>query len=101
MVALGAVPSKSDLGLEGSGVITKVGSKVQGLRVGDGVLVAHSGIFGTTITVPATHCLPIPDGVSFASGASLPSVYVTAIYSLIMVGKLEKDQVWNEDTLLL
>ena len=93
MVALGAVPSKKDLGLEGSGVVMKVGSKVQGLHVGDAVLVVHGGIFGTTITVPAANCRRMPKGLSFEIAASVATVYATAVYSLMVVGKLEKRQV--------
>lgn len=93
MVALGAVGTKEELGLEGSGIVTKVGSDVLDLRVGDRVMVSQVGIFKTTAVIPASRCLPIPEGLSLESGASLPCVYATAIYSLVTVGKLEKHQV--------
>ncbi|RJE26620.1 polyketide synthase [Aspergillus sclerotialis] len=92
MVALGVVTTDRELGIEGSGIVTKVGSHVQGLHVGDSVLVIHPGVFGTTITIPAAHCMPVPKGLTLESGAGMPSVYATAIYSLVVVGKLEKHQ---------
>ena len=93
MVALGVVTTDRELGLEGSGIVTKVGSHVQDLHVGDRVVVIHPGVFGTTITIPAAHCMLVPNGLTLESGAGMPSVYATAIYSLVVVGKLEKHQV--------
>lgn len=93
MVALGAVTTCRKFGLEGGGIITKVGSRAHGLRVGDAVIVTHPGVFATTITIPAAHCMVKPKGLTLKRGESMPSVYATAIYSLIVVGKLEKGQV--------
>lgn len=93
MVAMGLVGHKDQIGFEGSGFIRRVGSDVKDFSPGDRVIVCYKGIFKTRITIDPEHCWKIPDGISLADAASMPTVYVTAIYSLIELGNLQKDQV--------
>ncbi|WP_044562363.1 NADPH:quinone oxidoreductase family protein [Azospirillum sp. B4] len=70
-------------GLEVAGRVTAVGDGVQGLAVGDRVIgvVPHGGL-SEQLAVPATECLPLPDGVDDAAGAALRLTYGTSHYAL-------------------
>lgn len=80
------------LGCECSGVVTKVGPNVVGLKIGDPVVSIAAGSFATKLTTREHLCTKMPDGLSFSEGATIPCVYGTAIYSLIDVARLEKGQ---------
>lgn len=84
--------TKPGLGLEGTGVIRKVGSGVEDLKVGDRVLVFDHGCFATRLVISANLCAKMPDSLSFEDGATMPCVYSTAIYALMTLGHLEKGQ---------
>ncbi|KAB2570584.1 Hybrid PKS-NRPS synthetase lepA [Lasiodiplodia theobromae] len=93
LVAMGIVKgTKPGLGLEGTGVIRKVGSGVEDLKVGDRVLVFDHGCFATRLVISANLCAKMPDSLSFEDGATMPCVYSTAIYALMTLGHLEKGQ---------
>jgi NADPH:quinone reductase-like Zn-dependent oxidoreductase len=83
---------EGDLGLEGSGVITRTAPGVESLRVGDRVLICNGGSLATTMVTTAKLCAKIPDGLSFEDAATMPCVYSTVIHSLVNVGGLESDQ---------
>lgn len=93
MVAMGLVGNKDQLGLEGSGVVRRVGSDVKGFCPGDRVVTCYQGIFKTRIVISPERCYKCPEQISLVDVASMPTVYATAIYSLIEVGNLKKDQV--------
>ena len=80
------------LGLEGSGVITKIAPGVENLRVGDRVLVCDGGCLATTMVTTAKLCAKIPDELSFEDAATMPCVYSTVIHSLVNIGGLESGQ---------
>jgi NADPH:quinone reductase-like Zn-dependent oxidoreductase len=84
---------KDRLGLEGSGVITRVGPEVQHLYAGDRVLISDLGCFSTRIVTSAKLCARIPDKLSFEEAATMPCVYSTVIHSLINVGRIKEGQV--------
>lgn len=93
MVSLGVVSDGHGLGIEGSGVVRRVGSAVKDVHPGERVVVQGSGLFRTHIVVPAYQCVPIPDNMSLEGAATITVAYVTAVYSLLDVGQLEKGQV--------
>ena len=68
------------IGGEGAGVVAAVGDGVDGLEVGQSVLVPA----GCTeqVVVSAKRATPIPDGVSLEAVAAFRSNYATAIYAL-------------------
>jgi acyl transferase domain-containing protein/NADPH:quinone reductase-like Zn-dependent oxidoreductase/acyl carrier protein len=81
--AVEAVHGWHELGLECAGVVAAVGDGVTGVEPGDRVLTAGPvGIGGHTV-VPAWMAMPIPDGLTFTQGATLPMAFVTATHSLI------------------
>lgn len=92
MVAMGVVGDKSEFGVEGSGIVRRVGSSVDHVQVGQGVVVMGNGILRTRITLPAESCLPLPHNLSLADAATVPCVYATVLYSLVEISKLHQGQ---------
>ncbi|KAI1820897.1 hypothetical protein F4861DRAFT_545132 [Xylaria intraflava] len=85
-------PSKRVFGYEAAGIIRRVGSEVKSLSVGDRVIAMGVGMFATIVNTSELLCEKLPDGMSFADGATMPIVFATAIYSLIDIARLEKGQ---------
>ena len=91
---MGIVEIGSDLiGLEGAGVVRRVGPLVKDLRVGDRVMVIGMGTFKSMVATTESHCAKIPDNLSFDDAATMGAVYATAIYSLFDIGGLQEGQV--------
>jgi NADPH:quinone reductase-like Zn-dependent oxidoreductase len=84
---------ENGFGLEASGIVRRVGQKVQDLRPGDRVMVLSSCSFGTRVVVPEDVCERIPGGLSFEDAATMPCVFATALYSIFDIGNLQKGQV--------
>ncbi|MDG2304329.1 MAG: beta-ketoacyl synthase N-terminal-like domain-containing protein, partial [Candidatus Binatia bacterium] len=86
LLALGVVPSpfegSTPLGGECAGVVTAVGSDVQGLHAGQEVVAIAPGCFGRYIVAPAVYTVAKPSCLSFAEAASIPLVFMTAQYAL-------------------
>lgn len=83
----------AEIGLEGSGVVTAVGSKACRFRVGDRVAFNSTSCLATTITVPEGLCADIPHAMTFEEAASYPYSYSTVLHGLMELGRLRKDQV--------
>jgi putative PIG3 family NAD(P)H quinone oxidoreductase len=81
------------LGMECSGVICAVGSKVSGWSVGDQVcaLLAGGG-YAEKVAVPAVQVLPIPDGVDLVSAAALPEAVATVWSNVFMDAHLTRGE---------
>lgn len=77
------------IGLEGSGIVTKVGSGVTGLQPGDRVFYLADKCFSTELTVLADRCAKIPSSLPFEQAATMPCVYATVIHSLLDMGGLK------------
>lgn len=84
--------SDNSLGLECAGVVSKVGSGVSHLKVGERVTAWTYGNYRRLLNNPASMVQTIPDSMSFADAASIPIVYCTAIYGLLHIGRLRKGQ---------
>ncbi|KAI9151270.1 Polyketide synthase [Paramyrothecium foliicola] len=93
LVALGIVelPARQ-FGLEAAGIVTKVGAAVKDFQVGDRVFSLKKQAFATHIVAPEFSCAKIPDGLSFDEAATMLVPYLTAIYSLIDIGRLTEGQ---------
>ena len=71
-------------GKECAGIVAVAGDGVTDLKVGDRVMVqVEHGAFTERLTVPAHHCFPIPDGMSFAEAAAIGVAYLTAYFALV------------------
>jgi NADPH:quinone reductase-like Zn-dependent oxidoreductase len=77
-------PLPGGLGREAAGVITAIGGKVRGFRIGDRVAYVHStpGSYSELRNVPAARLVKIPMGVSDEHAAVLMLKGTTACYLL-------------------
>ncbi|GKZ35950.1 type I Iterative Polyketide synthase (PKS) [Aspergillus brasiliensis] len=94
MMSLGVVERTKtmDFSFEGSGFVTRVGSEVTTLRVGDPVVVFDPQPMKTVAVFPADRVAAAPKRLTLAEAAATPTAYLTAIYTLIVIGKLQKGQ---------
>jgi len=78
------LPLPSGIGVEASGVIKKIGSKVKGLSVGDSV--AYGGLpigaYADERIYPADKLVKLPDGITFEIAASIMTKGLTVFYLL-------------------
>jgi NADPH:quinone reductase-like Zn-dependent oxidoreductase len=97
MVAMGVLsfgPKSVPLGVELSGVVSRVGSKVTNVTVGDRVCaIAVEGCFSTHALLVDSLVHRIPDRLGFEEAATMVACYTTVFQALMDVGRLEKGQV--------
>ncbi|KAK2800138.1 Type I Iterative PKS [Emmonsiellopsis sp. PD_5] len=93
LVVLGSIPS-GNLGHEGAGVVTHVGSDVGDLHAGDRVFfrAPGGGAFGTYVRMDSWRTQKIPEDMSSTDAASLPIAYFTAIFAIMRIGRLRKEE---------
>ncbi|KAI9831662.1 MAG: hypothetical protein M1819_004728 [Sarea resinae] len=77
-----------NLGFDCAGVVKRIGSEVQHLKVGQRVTVWSKNTYANYVRSDAQVVQPIPDDMSFAVAASLPIVFATVVYSLQHVARL-------------
>ena len=76
-------------GLDAAGFVEEVGAGVKTLRVGAPVCaLVNGGGYAQYCLAPAVQCMPIPRGLNFIEGASLPEVFFTAWNNLIWLAHL-------------
>jgi NADPH:quinone reductase-like Zn-dependent oxidoreductase/NAD(P)-dependent dehydrogenase (short-subunit alcohol dehydrogenase family)/acyl carrier protein len=86
---LGLAPMHNGLGQEGAGIVLEVGSAVTGLKPGDRVMGMFPGSIGP-ITITDQDVLgPLPEGWTFAEGASVPLVFTTAYHGLLKIAGMK------------
>lgn len=93
MVAMGFVGNKNEMGLEGSGIVRRVGSRVTGISPGQRVVVISNGIFQSIAVVNQQSCMEVPSEMSLEEAGGMAAVFATAQYSLVSLAQLRKDQV--------
>ncbi len=92
LIALGVYPERAAIGGEGAGVVLEVGPAVAGLRPGDRVMGLLDGAFGPIAVSDHRLLANLPDGWSFADGASVPIVFLTAHYALVDLAKVREGE---------
>eukprot|EP00757_Euglenozoa_sp_SAG-D1_P022970 gene22970-1391_t len=85
------------LGVDGSGIVDAVGNGVENVHVGQRVyfhcdLTQAHGAFAQYSVQPATTTIPIPDDLSFADAAALPSTSWPAYVALVRKIKIEPNK---------
>jgi acyl transferase domain-containing protein/NAD(P)-dependent dehydrogenase (short-subunit alcohol dehydrogenase family)/acyl carrier protein len=93
--AMGVIPDllgSPGLGLECTGVVTRIGASVEGLSPGDRVLALAGGAFGAFVTTPASAVVRAPGGLDLLPAATLLIPHLTAYYSLAHVARLQKGE---------
>ncbi|KAI0391303.1 hypothetical protein F5Y17DRAFT_18304 [Xylariaceae sp. FL0594] len=88
---MGIVPENEYMiGCECSGVVKRLGEGVTKFKVGDRVAVMRSGTYANRLQTPVERTHVIPDWMSFEDAATIPLVYMTALYSLFHLGNLQE-----------
>ena len=84
----------SDLpGLEASGHIVAIGAGVSKWKIGDAVCaLLPGGGYAEYVTTEASHCLPIPAGMSLLKAAGLPENHFTVYSNLVMRAGLKSGE---------
>ncbi|MEE4592906.1 SDR family NAD(P)-dependent oxidoreductase [Streptomyces sp. DSM 41524] len=92
LISLDMYPDEAMMGGEGAGVVVATGPGVASLAVGDRVMGLWSGGFGPLAVVDHRTLVRIPDGWSFTEAASVPVVFVTALYALRELAGLRRGE---------
>lgn len=79
-------------GLEGAGIVRRVGPEVKNFKPGDRVAVMEHNVLTTLLVTNEIMCIKIPDSLSFIDAATMFTVFATAQQSLITVGQLKKGE---------
>ncbi|KAL9110633.1 MAG: hypothetical protein Q9227_004810 [Pyrenula ochraceoflavens] len=90
VISMGQVPSPY-IGIECSGVISRVGSNVAHLSVGDRVLALSEGAYSTFTRCCETSVSKIPLSMSFEAACTIPIIFCTAYHALMNLGHLGAD----------
>jgi NADPH2:quinone reductase len=87
-------PGASDIpGLDVAGLIEEIGPGVETLKVGMPICaLVNGGGYAEFCLAPAVQCMPIPRGLNFIEGASLPEVFFTAWNNLIWLARLSEGE---------
>lgn len=83
-------PAWQNLGLEFGGVVEEIGNDVTSLKPGDRVMGFGNRCLQRFMTVYARDVTPLPDGISLAQAATIPSAFSTAHYALNHVGRMRQ-----------
>lgn len=90
--AMGHLPG-DDLGMQCSGIVTKVGADVSSIAVGDRVAaITPNGSMSTVARAHNRFLVKLPYHLSFEEAASIPLAYCTAYYSLVDCASLSEGQ---------
>ena len=81
--------SGATIGMECAGEIVAVGAGVQGFGVGDRVIGFASGCFASHVTTEAGALAHLPAGLSWEEAATVPTTFLTAMYALDHLARLE------------
>ncbi|MBS0323324.1 MAG: SDR family NAD(P)-dependent oxidoreductase [Proteobacteria bacterium] len=79
----------ASLGLEFSGIVSRVGSHVRDLRGGDKVMGFASACFASHVVTRADAITLMPEEWSFESAATVPTVFFTVYYALKHLANLQ------------
>jgi acyl transferase domain-containing protein/NADPH:quinone reductase-like Zn-dependent oxidoreductase len=78
-------------GLEGAGVVVRVGNSVSTRHVGQRVAVFGRGCFANRVIVSCKATFPLPDDIPFEEGAALPVAFLTGLYALGRLAHVQRD----------
>ncbi|KAL8910611.1 MAG: hypothetical protein Q9171_004105 [Xanthocarpia ochracea] len=91
--ALGHTPyPEGGIGMDSSGVVSRVGPEVEELAVGDRVMCLGAGNIASHVVTSETLCERIPNTLSFEEAATMPATYATAMAALYDIGNLRPRQ---------
>jgi NADPH:quinone reductase-like Zn-dependent oxidoreductase len=88
---MGQVPG-FDLGIDASGIVTKIGPAVDRLKVGDRVAFMLPGCMRTIVRINSKLAQKLPENISYEVGAAIPLSFVMAYRSMVEVAHLSKGE---------
>jgi NADPH:quinone reductase-like Zn-dependent oxidoreductase/NAD(P)-dependent dehydrogenase (short-subunit alcohol dehydrogenase family)/SAM-dependent methyltransferase/acyl carrier protein len=77
-----------NIGDECSGIVQAVGSQVDPALVGTRVMALGANLLASRAIVDARQVMPVPDNMALNEAATMPVAYLTAHYSLLVIGRL-------------
>lgn len=100
MYVMGLLPDEAvehgfagaSLGLEFSGVVTRVGARVDEYAPGDAVMGFGSACFASHVVTRANAVTPKPDDWTFTAAATVPTVFFTVYYALKQLANLQSGE---------
>lgn len=82
-----------NLGLEVAGVVVGLGGNASPNLLAQSVMVlCNGGGYAEYVCVPASHLMPIPQGLGFVDAAALPEVYMTVWQNLVWKARVGAGQ---------
>ncbi|HCX22475.1 MAG: short-chain dehydrogenase [Flammeovirgaceae bacterium] len=82
----------AQLGLECSGVVSKVGKSVTHVQPGDRVIAFSPNSFAGKVVTPKHCVVKLPDHISFEEGATITLVYLTAYHCMFNLGQMDEGE---------
>jgi NADPH:quinone reductase len=76
------------VGMEGAGEVAKLGPGTAGFTAGQRVMGRCGGAFSEYALMDVREAIPMPSGLSFEEGASIPLVFLVVHDMLVLQGKL-------------
>jgi acyl transferase domain-containing protein/NADPH:quinone reductase-like Zn-dependent oxidoreductase/acyl carrier protein len=100
MWTTGALPEEAlsggfagaSLGFECAGVVRAAGDGLHGFAAGDRVAGFAPAAIASRVVTRADALIPIPPGLSFVAAATLPVAFVTAIYAIETLARLQSGE---------
>jgi NADPH:quinone reductase-like Zn-dependent oxidoreductase/acyl carrier protein len=80
------------LGSECAGVVSRIGAGVTQLSIGDEVMAFARGTFSSHVLVPVSHAIRRPSSASVAEAATMPVAFLTAMFGLERLAKLQRGE---------
>ncbi|MCJ1437217.1 hypothetical protein MMC27_006603 [Xylographa pallens] len=87
LTVLGRVDTDT-IGSECAGVVSRVGNNCEPFKTGDRVVICVNDSYRTYARVKVDQVFLIPDEITFAEAAALPTAFLTAYYSIHEVARL-------------
>ncbi|EGC29711.1 hypothetical protein DICPUDRAFT_158676 [Dictyostelium purpureum] len=81
-----------NIGNDFSGIITRCGSEVKKLKIGDEVIGVAPMASGSSVILDYKNVYFKPSNISLIQAASIPTIYVTSLHSIFYIGNLQTDQ---------
>ncbi|KGO37540.1 Acyl transferase/acyl hydrolase/lysophospholipase [Penicillium expansum] len=91
MISTGQM-SDTALGFECSGIVTRIGSDVDNVKIGDRVTVWSRNTYCNYLRNDARVMQRIPDDMSFEVAAAIPIVFATVVYGFSDMARLSKGE---------
>ncbi|KAJ5752415.1 hypothetical protein N7520_009332 [Penicillium odoratum] len=94
LVGMQIIPGRHEpkFGYETAGIVRRVGPDATKLAVGDRVVGVGERTFTSVINSREVYYEKLPSHISFVEAASIPTIFLTVVYGLRDLGRLEKGQ---------